>query len=151
MRIIKLDATSWKAVLDFYHALLAAISAPEWHGESPDALIDSMIWGGINAVEPPYTVQISGLSTASKEVRDHVELVKNALVEARIWRKRHDGGDVEASIVIAAVGDESVPEDEATKIRNAVAAVQYEGPDPKISAGIEKLRQKLKLGPDPER
>jgi hypothetical protein len=28
---------------------------------SPDAFVDSMIWGGMNSVEPPYTVQISNL------------------------------------------------------------------------------------------
>src|ERR1700719_2439043 len=98
MRIIKLDATNWKTVIDFYDALLAAIGAPKWHGESPDALVDSMIWGGINAVEPPYSVQISGLSAAPKEVHDHVELVSGMLVEGRIYRKRHNGDDVEVSI-----------------------------------------------------
>ena len=105
MRIIDLDAIRWKTVLDFYNALLASIGAPAWHGESPDALVDSMIWGGINAVEPPYTVQISGLSTAPKEVRDHVELVKDVLARGRDYRKRHNGEDVEVSIEIAGPSD----------------------------------------------
>jgi len=94
MRTIELDATKWKTVIDFYHALLASIGAPAWHGQSPDALVDSMIWGGINAVEPPYAVRISGLSAAPKEVHDHVELVRGMLVEGRIYRKRHNGDDV---------------------------------------------------------
>jgi Barstar (barnase inhibitor) len=148
MRIIKLDATNWKTVIDFYDALLAAIGAPKWHGESPDALVDSMIWGGINAVEPPYTVRISGLSATPKEVHDHVELVMGMLVEGRIYRKRHNGDDVEVSIVIAPANDGTESNDQATKIRNAVAAVQYEGPDPKVGALVDQLRRKLKLGPD---
>ena len=60
MQIIQLDASKWKTVLDFCRAILSAIGAPERHGKSLDAFIDSMVWGGINAVEPPYTVRISG-------------------------------------------------------------------------------------------
>lgn len=147
MRTIELDAAKWKTVLDFYRALLASIGAPEWHGKSTNALIDSMIWGGINAVEPPYTVQISGLSAAPQEIRDEVELVSDMLVEHRIYRKRHDRGDVEVSIVIAPAGDGVASDDQAAKIRHAVAAVQYEGPDPKLRALGDKLRQKFKPGP----
>ncbi len=151
MRIIELDATKWKTVLDFYDALLAAIGAPNWHGKGPDAMVDSMIWGGINAVEPPYTVRISGLSAAPQEVRDHVQLVSDVLVDGRIYRKRHKGDDVEVSIVIARPSDGIMPDDQAAKIRTAVAAVQYEGPDPNVRAAVEQLRRKLKLGPDRER
>ena len=61
MRTIRLNAENWKTVLDFYDALLAALGAPDWHGASIDAMIDSMIWGGINDVDPPYTVQIQNL------------------------------------------------------------------------------------------
>jgi hypothetical protein len=142
MRIIELDATKWKTVLDFYRALLASIGAPAWHGMSPDALVDSMIWGGINAVEPPHTVRISGLSTAPKEVRDHVELVKDVLVEGRIYRKRHNGDDVEVSIVIAGASDGIVSDDQEAKIRSAVEAVQYEGPDPKLHSIADILRRR---------
>lgn len=53
MRVIELNAMKWKTVIDFYDALLAAIGAPAWHSKSPDALIDSMVWGGMNAAEPP--------------------------------------------------------------------------------------------------
>jgi hypothetical protein len=144
MRIINLDATNWKTVSDFYDALLTSVGAPQWHGKSPNALIDSMIWGGINAVEPPYTVRVAGLSAAPKEVRDHVELVSSALVEGRIDRKRHNGDDVEVSIVIAPANDDAMSDDQAARIRSAVEAVQYEGPDPRPSAIADKLRRQLK-------
>ncbi len=147
MRIIELDASTWKTVTDFYDAVLAAVEAPKGHGKSPDALIDSMIWGGMNAVEPPYTVRISGLSAASQEVRDHVQLVSDLLVEGRIYRKRHKGDDVEVSIVIAPASGGVAPDDRAAKIRDAMAAVQYEGPDPNVRAGIDKAMRKFKLGP----
>ena len=48
MRRIELDAKSWMKILDFYQDLLKALGAPEWHGRNLNALIDSMIWGGIN-------------------------------------------------------------------------------------------------------
>jgi len=151
MTIIELDAANWKTVIDFYHALLSAIGAPEWHGRNPNALVDSMIWGGINSVEPPYSVRISGLSTAPKDVRDHVELVKDDLVEARIYRKRHNGDDIDVSIVIAPAGDGIETDDQAAKIRKAVEAVQYEGPDPNLRSISNNLRQQLKPAPDRER
>jgi hypothetical protein len=146
MRTIELDATKWKTVFDFYHALLASIGAPARHGESPDALVDSMIWGGINAVEPPYTVRISGLSATPKVVHDHVELVRGMLVEGRIYRKRHYGDDVEVSVVNGPANDGSVSDDQVAKIRDAVEAVQYEGPDPKLRTIADNLRRQLKPG-----
>jgi hypothetical protein len=146
MRTIELDATKWKTVIDFYHALLASIGAPARHGQSPDALVDSMIWGGINAVEPPYTVRISGLSAAPKEVHDHVELVRGMLAEGRIYRKRHNGDDVEVSIVNAPANDGGMSDDQVAKIRDAVEAVQYEGPDPKLRSIANNLRRQFKPG-----
>lgn len=140
MRVIELDATKWKTVLDFYDDLLAAVGAPKGHGRSPAALIDSMIWGGMNAVEPPYTVRISGLSAAPQEVRSYVQLVSDALLEGRIYRKRHKGDDVDVSIVIAPTSNGIAADDQAAKIRSAVEAVQHEGPDPKIRAMVDQLR-----------
>lgn len=100
MRTIELDATKWKNIIDFYDALLAAIGAPEWHGKSPDALIDSMIWGGINAVEPPYRIRISGAAALPKEVRDRIELIRQVLVEGRMDYHNRRGADVEVGIDI---------------------------------------------------
>ena len=100
MRIIELDAAKWKTYDDFYNALLASIGAPKWHGISPDALIDSMIWGGINAVEPPYTIRISGAATLPKDVHDEVELVKGVLTKGRIDYQSRRGGGVEVAIEI---------------------------------------------------
>jgi hypothetical protein len=51
--------------LDFCDELLAALGAPEWHGRSVDALIDSVIVGSINAVMPPYRVEVSGLDQSA--------------------------------------------------------------------------------------
>ena len=83
MRKIELDAARWASIDDVYEALLPAIGAPEWHGHNVNALIDSMIWGGINAIDPPYTVVVRGVAHASVDIRAHLEVIRRALVEAR--------------------------------------------------------------------
>jgi RNAse (barnase) inhibitor barstar len=98
MRSIELDATKWKTVDDFYDALLASIGAPKWHGKSPDALIDSMVWGGINSVDPPYTIKITGLSKLPKDILDHIETAKQAIAEGRADYRNARGGDVQVAV-----------------------------------------------------
>ncbi len=98
MRIIELDATQWKSIPDFYNALLAAIGAPAWHGKNPNALVDSMIWGGINAVEPPYAIKITGSAALPKDVHDQIEAAKQDLAKGRIDYHDRCGGDVDVSI-----------------------------------------------------
>jgi RNAse (barnase) inhibitor barstar len=97
MRIIELDAAKWKTVIDFYNALLPALGAPKWHGESVDALIDSAIWGRINAIDPPYTIRIVRTQNLSKNVRDHIILVKEDLAEARKEFQVRRGKDTEVN------------------------------------------------------
>ena len=72
-RIITLDASGWKTPLDFYDALLPALGAPHWHGRSVNALIDSMVYGGINAVEPPYEIHITGTTHLPPAVRQELD------------------------------------------------------------------------------
>lgn len=98
MRIIELNAGKWKTINDFYDAVLAAIEAPKGHGRSPDALIDSMIWGGMNAVEPPYTIKISGMAALPKDVRERVLTASRVLAEGRMDYQKLRGGDVEVAI-----------------------------------------------------
>ena|SRR5579872_1476716 len=100
MHLIELDATGWKTILDFYDTLLPELGAPEWHGRSVDALIDSMIWGGINSLEPPFTVRILHLVSAPKPVRDRVELTAHALAEARAEYRARNGDDVDVQLQI---------------------------------------------------
>jgi Barstar (barnase inhibitor) len=74
MRVIEIDCSDWQSVKDFLTALRAAIGAPDEHGWSVNAFIDSMIWGGINQTEPPYEIRISGTERGPKEIRDHIDL-----------------------------------------------------------------------------
>ena len=73
MQTINLDASDWTDVQIFYGTLLNALDAPFWHGKNINALIDSIVWGDINGVEPPYTICISNFQKASSVVREEVE------------------------------------------------------------------------------
>jgi hypothetical protein len=74
MRVIELDASGRNKPEDFYNALLPEPGAPDWHGHNLNALNGSVIWGGINAVNPPLTIRIRGLGGAPKAVADEVKL-----------------------------------------------------------------------------
>jgi hypothetical protein len=101
MRTIDRDASSWTTVLDFYGALLAAIGAPTWHGKSIDALVDSMIWGGINAVEPPYTIRVQHLAGSPPDVIRVAQLAKHALAQGRTDFRLRRGCDVDVNLEVS--------------------------------------------------
>ena len=83
MRQIDLDAETWQSPADFYAALLPALGAPDWHGDSIAAITDSMIGGEINAVDPPYVVRIHNLAGRLSSVVDEVEYAEGAIARAR--------------------------------------------------------------------
>ena len=100
MRVIELNAKNWRTWQDFYEALLAALGAPEGHGRNLNALIDSMVWGGMNAVEAPYTIRISGAEKLSKDMTAEIDEVKQALTAACGQRRALGRGDVEIGFEI---------------------------------------------------
>jgi hypothetical protein len=102
MRVIALDAEGWKSPTDFLQSLAGALGSCEGHGMSPDAFVDSMIWGGMNSIEPPYTVQISNLNSAPKEVTDYVSLTISAIRKGRHDRFQRRGEDIEVNISVEA-------------------------------------------------
>lgn len=93
-RIITLDATTWREVSDFYDALLPAIGAPHWHGKNINALIDSMVWGGINTIEPPYTVRIIHADNLPSRVKQEVADTARYVLEARGEYRQERAEDV---------------------------------------------------------
>jgi Barstar (barnase inhibitor) len=101
MRTIEIDASRWTTVSDFLSALKVALGSCEGHGDSPDAFVDSMIWGGMNTVEAPYTVRVIGSDTAPKEVREYIELMVSVIRDARDWKRANRGIDTEVSMEIA--------------------------------------------------
>ena len=100
MHIIDLDATRWKTVHDFYNALLPALGAPSGHGRNVNALNDSVIWGGMNVIDPPLTIRIRGLAGVSEPVADEVRLAKRALEEGRQDFRAQFGRDIDVQLQI---------------------------------------------------
>ncbi|MFN3523024.1 MAG: hypothetical protein ACK4YQ_12315 [Phenylobacterium sp.] len=100
MRRIELDATQWRTVGDFYDDLLRALGACVHHRRSPDALIESMIWGGGVDVEPPYVVSVTGLEAASAAVAAYVRDVAQVISDARSWRRDRTGIDIDVSVEV---------------------------------------------------
>jgi hypothetical protein len=98
MRAIQLDAGGWSAVSDFYDTLLFAIGAPDWHGRSIDALVDSMVFGGINTLQPPYAVTVVNAAQSSEPIRVEIALAADAIQQARKYRRDQSGEDVLVSL-----------------------------------------------------
>ena len=94
-RIVELDASNWANVLDFYESILARLGAPSDHGRSVDALVDSMVWGGINKVEPPYTIRVRNTDQVSRELLSEIMRVANAIADARSEALSRTGRDVD--------------------------------------------------------
>ena len=87
MRLIVVDASHWKSKLDLFEGMLAALGAPAWHGRSVNALIDSIIYGGINSSEPPFKLRVTGTSNLSPEVKDILVYAISTLREEAELRK----------------------------------------------------------------
>lgn len=81
MRTFTLDASEWKTPLDFYESILAVLEAPHWHGANMNALIDSLIYGGINGIEPPYKIWIKGAAKLPPSVQTELIWLTEAIEE----------------------------------------------------------------------
>jgi hypothetical protein len=101
VRVIQLDGGAWKTPLDFDLALKSALGSPEYHGSSPDAFIDSMIWGGMNQVEPPYLIRIVQIGSVPSEVKDYIRLMASIIQEAREERCARGRGDIDVTILVS--------------------------------------------------
>lgn len=91
MRIIELDAREWKTSGDFIEALKKAIGAPDWHGSSVNAFVDSMGTGDINAVEPPYIVRVVNTSNMRRDMIELIEAISSAVARRRSYEATRTG------------------------------------------------------------
>jgi hypothetical protein len=101
MLVIELDATNWRSWQDFCNALKAAVGSCEGHGDGIDAWIDSIIYGGMNSVEAPYVVRISGTANCGATLKEELTEFSEAIREARVWKLKHYGIDVDVSFQIS--------------------------------------------------
>ena len=83
MKVITLDASGWRSADDFYSALLPQLGAPAWHGRNLDALDDSLGVGGINALEPPFRVEIAGAGKLPEAMQRFLTDVERVFADVR--------------------------------------------------------------------
>jgi RNAse (barnase) inhibitor barstar len=102
VQCVDLDASAWTSALDFYEALLTTLGAPRWHGRNINALVDSMVFGGINEIMPPYVVVIRGLDAAPAEVREEIEAARDALIIGQEDFRANTGEEVGVSLELRA-------------------------------------------------
>ena len=98
---IYLNASGWRQPVEFYDALLPKLKSPDWHGKNLNAIIDSVVYGEINEIEPPLTIRVEGLRQAPEPVRSEVEAVRASLLRARAERLQSDGVDRDIEFEIA--------------------------------------------------
>lgn len=98
MQIVELHAENLVTALDFAGALKKAIGAPDWHGSSVDAFLESMIYtDGINALKAPYTIRISGVDQAGPEAQRMIRLLAQVINERGASDR---GGDLEVTMLV---------------------------------------------------
>jgi RNAse (barnase) inhibitor barstar len=98
MQIVELHADDWVTATDFMNSLKKAIGAPDWHGSSVDAFLDSMIYhDDINALKSPYTIRISGVDKAKPEAQDAIGLLARLINELGASDR---GTDLEVTILV---------------------------------------------------
>jgi hypothetical protein len=100
MLVIELDARGWRSIHDFDDALKMALRSCDGHGDSIDAWIDSIIYGGMNAVEAPYLVRITGTANCDASLKEYLMTFSEAISRARAWKLKHYGTDVNVSFRI---------------------------------------------------
>ena len=101
MKIIDVNAKNLGCTPDFYKALLSELGAPVWHGVSINAVIDSVIYGGINTINPPFTIRVSYSENTSKAVLEEIAILKEQLSIHRREKLLSQDRDTEVDLVFA--------------------------------------------------
>jgi len=98
MQVVELHAEDWVTAIDFLNALKKAIGAPDWHGLSTDAFLDTMIYhDDINALKSPYTIRISGVGKANLQTQEAIRALARSINQHSAPDR---GGDLEVTIVV---------------------------------------------------
>lgn len=80
---IVLPGAHWTTLEDFYRDLLLSLGAPDWHGHNLDALWDSITRGGINQVNPPFRVRVTGVDVMPPECKTLLDCFVAMIAEAK--------------------------------------------------------------------
>jgi Barstar (barnase inhibitor) len=63
---------------DFYVGILNILGSPEWHGHSVNALIDSICYGGVNTISPPFLIKLENFENIPEP---HKSMIKSDIIE----------------------------------------------------------------------
>jgi hypothetical protein len=96
-RYIDLDAKNCKSNLDFLKLLRDAVGSPEWQGDSVDAFIDTMLFGGAE-LQTPYTLRVQGTSSLPAGLASEITEFVNA-IDQYIERQCGPGRDERLEVV----------------------------------------------------
>ena len=99
MKTIEIDASRCGNPKEFARLLHDAIQAIPGHGSSIEAFVDSMVFGTMSELSPPYTIVVAG--DLKPPVRAFVADLSNAIGQARLERRTRRGDDVEVILKLA--------------------------------------------------
>ena len=100
MKVIEIDAGGCWNRKEFAKLLQETIQALPGHGSSVEAFVDSMVFGTMSELSPPYRIVVLG--ELRPEVRAFAADLSNAIGHARLERRTRRGDDVEVSVKVGA-------------------------------------------------
>ena len=100
MKRIEIDVAACRNPKEFGRVLQEAIGALPGHGSSIESFVDSMVFGTMSELSPPYRIVVLG--DLRPEVRAFAADLSNAIGQARVERRRRRGDDVEVSLKVGA-------------------------------------------------
>jgi hypothetical protein len=98
MKTIEIDATRCANPKAFARLLHEAIHAIPGHGSSIEAFVDSMVFGTMSELSPPYMIVVTG--DLKPPVRAFAADLSNAIGQARLERRTRRGDDVEVVLKV---------------------------------------------------
>ena len=98
MNVIEIDASRCWNRKEFARLLQETIQALPGHGSSVEAFVDSMVFGTMSELSPPYTIVVTG--DLKLPVRAFAAELSNAIGQARLERRTRRGDDVEVVLKI---------------------------------------------------
>ena len=98
MKTVEIDATRCANPKEFARLLHEAIQAIPGHGSSIEAFVDSMVFGTMSELSPPYMITVTGAE--NPEVRAFAERLSNAIGQARLERRTRRGDDSEVVLKV---------------------------------------------------
>ena len=99
MKRIEIDVAACRNPKEFGRVLKEAIMALPGHGSSIESFVDSMVFGTMSELSPPYMITVTGAE--NPEVRAFAERLSNAIGQARLERRTRRGDDAEVVLKVA--------------------------------------------------